>query len=220
MTSDRGSTVDPTTPADATTTTVARRPGRRPDRSKDAALLDAAVEVVAELGYDRTTMDLVAARAGTTKSAMYRRWSSKGALVLDAIVRLQEPETDLDRLPDTGSLREDLMALTLVYSREEGRRKLRLLAGLSSLVGHEPELTDAASAVVMDPWIAVCRRIIERAVARGEAATDRAETLARVVPSMTSYRLLVEREPVDRDFFVDLIDGVLLPALRPDQRPR
>lgn len=193
--------------------------GRRPDRSKDAALLRAAVEVVAEVGYDATTMDLVAARAGTTKSAMYRRWSSKGELTLDAVVALQEPETDLDDLPDTGTLRGDLLALTAPYATDEGRRKLHLLAGLSSLLGREPALVEAANAAVIEPWVDVCRLLVARAVDRGEAATEDLEAVARVVPSMTAAHVLVQRRPVDRAFFVGLIDAVLLPAVRPAPRP-
>ena len=192
----------------------ARRPGRKADPDKDAALLDATVEVVAEVGYDGMTMDLVAARAGTTKSAMYRRWSSKGELTLDAVVRLQGPEVDLEDIPDTGTLRGDLLALTEPYAAEQGRRKLRLLAGLASMLDRQPELAEAANAAVIEPWVEVCRLLIQRAVDRGEAATDDVEAVARVVPAMTSYRVLVRREPVDRAFFVGLIDAVLVPAVR------
>ncbi|SDD28449.1 TetR/AcrR family transcriptional regulator [Auraticoccus monumenti] len=195
--------------------TTARRSGRKQDRSKDAALLEATIQVVAEVGYDGMTMDLVAARAGTTKSAMYRRWPSKGDLVLEAVVALQEPETDLSRLPDTGTLRGDLVALTQPYASGEGQRRLRLLAGISSLARRAPELTTAANAALVDPWVEVCRLLVERAVGRGEAVTDDVDTVARIVPAMTSYRLLVEQGPLDSTFFVTLIDAVLLPAVRP-----
>jgi AcrR family transcriptional regulator len=189
------------------------RSGRKPDASKDAAILQATVDVVGDVGYDGMTMDLVAARAGTTKSAMYRRWSSKGELTLDAVVRLQGPEVALDNLPDSGSLRGDLLALTPLYLSETGRRKLRLLAGLSSLLGRHPELVDAANAAIIEPWVDVCRLLIGRAVERGEAVTNGVETVARVIPSMTSDRVLVQRKPLDHNFFVELIDVVLLPAV-------
>ena len=188
--------------------------GRKPDPSKDAALLDAAIEIVAEVGYDGMTMDLVAARAGSTKSALYRRWSSKGDLTLAAVARMQQAEIDLTTLPDTGTLRGDLLALTQPYSSAEGQLKLRMMAGLSSLLERDPGLVDAAHSVITAPWVEVCRLMIQRAVDRGEAETDDVETVARVVPSMTSDRVLVRRQPVDRDFFVGLIDAVVLPAVR------
>lgn len=205
----------PRSAATSTTPSVPGRPGRRPDPTLDDALLRATLEVVTEVGYDRTTMDLVAERAGTTKSALYRRWPSKGALTLAAVALLQEPETDLDRLPDEGSLRADLLALTAPYDTEAGRLKLRLMAGLSSQLGAEPELADAVTQVLVEPWVGVCRRIVERAIARGEAVSPDPDLVARVVPSMTAHRLVVERRPVDRDFFVGLIDAVVVPALRP-----
>lgn len=188
--------------------------GRKQDRSKDEALLDAAIEIVAEVGYDGMTMDLVAARAGSTKSALYRRWSSKGDLTLAAVGRMQQAEVDLATLPDTGTLRGDLLALTQYYGSDTGQLKLRMMAGLSSLLERDPALVDAAHSVIVEPWVDVCRLLIQRAVDRGEAASDGVETVARVVPSMTSDRLLVRREPVDRDFFVGLIDAVVLPAVR------
>jgi AcrR family transcriptional regulator len=188
--------------------------GRKPDPSKDAALLDAAIEIVAEVGYDGMTMDLVAARAGSTKSALYRRWSSKGDLTLAAVARMQQAEIDLATLPDTGTLRGDLLALTQHYGSDEGQLKLRMMAGLSSLLERDPGLVDAAHSVITEPWVEVCRLMIQRAVDRGEAETDDVETVARVVPSMTSDRVLVRRQPVDRDFFVGLIDAVVLPAVR------
>jgi AcrR family transcriptional regulator len=188
--------------------------GRKPDPSKDAALLDAAIEIVAEVGYDGMTMDLVAARAGSTKSALYRRWSSKGDLTLAAVARMQQAEIDLATLPDTGTLRGDLLALTQHYGSDEGQLKLRMMAGLSSLLERDPGLVDAAHSVITEPWVEVCRLMIQRAVDRGEAETDDVETVSRVVPSMTSDRVLVRRQPVDRDFFVGLIDAVVLPAVR------
>jgi AcrR family transcriptional regulator len=199
---------------DSTAATPRARPGRKPDRSKDDALLDAAVQVVAEVGYDGMTMDLVAARAGTTKSALYRRWSSKGELTLDAVVRLQQPEVDLAELPDTGTLRGDLIALTQPYASDEGQQKLRMMAGLSSVLDREPALLDAANAAITEPWVGVCRLLVQRAIDRGEAETDDIEAIARVVPSMTSDRILVRRMPVDREFFVGLIDAVVVPAVR------
>lgn len=207
----------PATPSKPAAGEAPPRPGRKPDRSKDEALLDAAIEIVAEVGYDGMTMDLVAARAGSTKSALYRRWSSKGDLTLAAVARMQRAEVDLATLPDTGTLRGDLLALTQHYGSDEGQLKLRMMAGLSSLLERDPALVDAAHSVITEPWVDVCRLMIQRAIDRGEAATHDVGTVARVVPSMTSDRVLVRRLPVDRDFFVGLIDAVVLPAVR--QRP-
>src|ERR1700734_4422967 len=81
--------------------------GRHLDASRDAALRDAALELLAEIGYDRLSIDAVAARAKASKMTIYRRWSGKAELVVDALSCLRKP----GEVPDTGSLRGDLQAL-------------------------------------------------------------------------------------------------------------
>src|SRR5690606_37400559 len=75
--------------------------GRKRDRLLDAKILDATLDVLAEVGASGLTMDLVAARAGSGKGAIYRRWESKSDLVVDAIAQLKRGHIDLPNLPDT-----------------------------------------------------------------------------------------------------------------------
>src|SRR5689334_21879509 len=77
---------------------VHRRPGRKPDPGRDAEILDAALQVLAEVGYAGMTMAAVAARAKAGKGTFYRRWPSKADLVLDAVGHLKRSQADLDRL--------------------------------------------------------------------------------------------------------------------------
>ena len=89
------------------------------------------------------------------------------------------------------------------------------MGGLASLEAHDLGLGEASGAAVIEPWIEANRKLISRAIERGEFSPEAdVETLARVVPSMGGYRSLVERKPFNGDFFVELIDRVLLPALR------
>ena len=61
------------------------RLGRKRDHTRDAEILDATIEVLAETGSDGMTIDMVAARAKAGKATVYRRWASKPDLVLDAV---------------------------------------------------------------------------------------------------------------------------------------
>ncbi len=191
------------------------RLGRKRDHTRDAAILDAALAVLAEIGYDAMTMDMVAAQAKAGKATVYRRWPSKAELVLDAVARMKRSAVDLDRLPDTGTLRGDLVALIKPQSLEEGARTLRVMAGLASLLAHDQTFAEAVNAAIIEPWAAAHRALMQRAVDCGEipAAAD-IETIAHVAPSMAAYRVLIQRKPFDRDFLVTLIDVLLLPALR------
>ncbi|MEV0162560.1 TetR family transcriptional regulator [Nonomuraea fuscirosea] len=83
-------------------------PARRSERSRQA-ILDAARELVSEVGYAKLTIEAIAARAGVGKQTIYRWWPSKGAVVLDAFLALSEagPERSM-ALPDTGDVAADL----------------------------------------------------------------------------------------------------------------
>ncbi|WP_264479150.1 TetR-like C-terminal domain-containing protein [Lichenihabitans sp. PAMC28606] len=159
-------------------------------------------------------MDMVAVRAKAGKATVYRRWSSKGDMVLDAVAQMKREQVDLSNLPDTGSLRGDMLALFKPSTVEESERKLRALAGLSALLAQDASLSGAASNAIVEPWVEANRAVLRAAIARGEIAADApVETMATIIPSLAAYRSLIERKPFDRAFLVEMIDHVLLPAL-------
>ena len=194
--------------------------GRKRDHSRDAALLDATLEVLAEVGAAGLTMDLVAARAGAGKATIYRRWPSKTELVIDAVAHMKRQQVDIEHLPDTGTLRGDLLGLFKPQSIEDGERKLKVMTGLASLLAEDQALADAANAAVVQPWADAHLALMRRAVERGEAsAAADLGTLSQVVPSMAAYRTLVQRKPIDLAFLVAMVDGVIVPALTPRSQP-
>ena len=196
------------------TTGHAPRPGRRRNHARDPEILQAALDVLAETGYDGMTIDLVAARARAGKATLYRRWTSKSDLVLDAVACLKKADLDLTRLPDTGTLRGDLIAMIKPHTIEDGERKLQIMAGLMSMLSRDPDLAEAVDAAIVEPRAAVNRFLMRRAIDRGEVSPHHdIDTLSMVTPSMVAYRVLILRKPVDREFLISLIDGVLLPAL-------
>src|ERR1700709_873862 len=101
--------------------------GRKRDHTRDPEILDAAIEVLAETGYDGMTIDMVAARAKAGKATVYRRWSSKAELVIDAVACMKSADVDPATLPDTGTLRGDLVAMIKPHRIEDGERKLRVM---------------------------------------------------------------------------------------------
>ncbi len=189
------------------------QPGRKRDHSRDLAILDAVLDVLAEQGYNGMSMDAVASRAKAGKATVYRRWPSKAHLVHDAIVRMAQQDVDLESLPDTGSLRGDIVALTRPDTF--GERRLKVIAGLTSmLVSDRTGLGAAAYTASVAVWVAANRVALERAVDRGEiAASADLALLSRLIPSMCMYRVAVERIALDPDFTYGLIDRVLLPAV-------
>lgn len=199
---------------------AASQPGRKRDPSLDARILDATLDVLTEVGAAELTMDLVATRAGAGKATIYRRWSSKSELILDAVARMKRNQVDLGNLPDTGTLRGDLLGLFKPQTNEERERRLKITGALASLLSQDAALAGAASAAVVAPWAAAQRALLERAALRGEipASVD-IDTLSRLIPSMAAFRTLVERKPIDLAFLLPLVDGVLLPAVGLSSEP-
>ncbi|WP_028047538.1 TetR/AcrR family transcriptional regulator [Cellulomonas sp. URHE0023] len=190
-------------------TTVARKPGRRRDESKDDAILAAARELLAEEGFDGMTMDAVADRAGTGKATVYRRWPSKVQLTVDAVVCARGMSADIADIPDTGSLRGDLLAVRLGRPADEAAE---LMHGLMSAVRENPGLATVFHEQFVASRVRLMRNLLERAQLRGELRPDiDLDMVAAVAPAMISYRKMVAGLKVDDAFVLQMIDSVILP---------
>src|SRR4051812_34431032 len=188
--------------------------GRPRDPRRREAILRAAIMLVAEIGYDRMTVEALAARAGVSKPTIYRRWpGGKKEIVVEAI---RAKHVDAESLPDAGSLRGDLLGLlgTMIAHIDEDAH---LAAGLISQLRASEEL-----ATLMRDEVAPLERrrydaLIARAVARGEVAADTRITplLSDVAGSVVFTRAVVTGEPLDQAFLEELVDHVLLPLFQP-----
>src|SRR5688572_24187121 len=109
----------------------------RIEGEREAEILDAAVEILIEHGYDRLTMDAVAARAKASKATLYRRWNSKQTLVVDAVIRSKKSAAPQE--VDTGSLRGDLVATFCGHGGLVERDSTLLLAAVVTAMHTDPE---------------------------------------------------------------------------------
>ncbi|MCO5998083.1 TetR/AcrR family transcriptional regulator [Actinoallomurus rhizosphaericola] len=195
-------------------TRPARPLGRKRDHSRDAEILQAARDVLAETGYEGMTVDMVAVRAKAGKATVYRRWATKEDLVLAAVACLKDNGPDSGELPDTGTLRGDLLAMIDPHWLGTSERRTRILAGLASMIAQAPELAQAVNSALVEPSAAAYRHLMRRAVDRGEVSADAdVDTVAQVIPSMAAYRVMFMNGTVDRPFMENLINRVVLPAL-------
>ncbi len=192
--------------------------GRKRDHTLDTRILEAAIEILAELGFDSMTMDMVAARAKSGKATVYRRWPSKAELVRDALIWMSQNSVELEHLPDTGNLRDDLLTLVKPYSLEFSERKLRVLAKLGSFFSEHRKIAEEASAGIFGPWTDFNRALMQRAIKRGEIpAQADIEMACQVIIAMTSYRSITQGQPFGRADYAALLDHILLPGLKHQQ---
>lgn len=179
--------------------------------AREAEILDATVRVLAEVGYDRLTMDLVATEAHASKATLYRHWSTKAELVVDAISRAkglpQEP-------PDTGSLRGDLLS-TWCGGNQGSSSKLpvSVMSGLMTAMHADEELATVFRERFLEPRWSEWIKVAERARDRGEIAdgVDLDFVLA-LLPALCSYFGAVRGCQLDNDFVERLIDEVVFPV--------
>jgi AcrR family transcriptional regulator len=187
--------------------------GRPRDPRRDKAIYDAVLELLAEVGFDRMSLDAVAARAGVSKPTIYRRCpDGKAALVAAAVAFRRETKP---AAPDTGSLRGDLLAMVRLMS-EQMVENAQLAGGLMGQLRTSAELREIFAEHVIEPERDRWRLLLERAVARGEIAAGATELFPDVGPSLIHGRVSFGSEPLDKAFAVELVDRVLLPILTQD----
>lgn len=192
---------------------VHSEPKHRPriEGAREEEILAATVTVVAELGYDRLTMDAVAAAAKASKATLYRRWSTKAELVVDAVSRAKGCPQPQD--VDTGSLRGDLLAVTCGDGGVTDELPMSVVAGLITALQRDEDLKAAFQERFLAPRVGLVNAIFGRAIARGEVAPDAdVELLANVVPAMCVHYAYVLGHHPDAEFVGRVIENIVLPA--------
>jgi AcrR family transcriptional regulator len=175
---------------------LAETVGRPRDRRIDAAVLRATVELLEEVGYARLSIAAVAARAATTKPAVYRRWPSKAWLVHEAAF----PTEDATLVPETDDLAADLAAMVRGAVDLFSRPVVRVaLPGLLAELASDPELHAGLQARLSDQVWGAMRRRVAAATARGalRPGVD-ASAVLEVVAGAALVALLV-RPPGELD---------------------
>jgi AcrR family transcriptional regulator len=178
---------------------------------REGEILDATVDLLLEVGYDRLTMDGVAARAKASKATLYRRWSGKHSLVVDALMRSKRSPDLADA--DTGSLRGDLLATYCGPGGFAGKDNPAMLAAIITALHTDDDFASEFRARVLAPKIEVSRRIYARAQQRGELAPDvDLDILTPALAGILLHRVFLLGLPVEETTVATVIDQIILPA--------
>ena len=198
------------TPRRAQTVEAGTRPRVEGDREQE--ILEATLDVLLEVGYDRLTLDAVATAAKASKATLYRRWNGKASLVVDALAHDKGPAPEP---PDTGSLREDLREAYCGLGGLATPRQTALFGSIITAITTDAEFAAAFREVVVGPKIATARTIWERAAARGEVSPDAdLEVLEPALAGILMHRAHLIGQPPTPELVTRVIDAVILPAAR------
>ncbi|MFJ9343850.1 TetR/AcrR family transcriptional regulator [Streptomyces sp. NPDC101733] len=186
---------------------------RRSDRSR-RAILDSALALVGEVGYDKLTVEAIAARAGVGKQTIYRWWPSKAAVLLDASLALAGEVEDGAApagFPDTGDLAADLKSVLRATVDEcADERYAAPVRALTAAGATDPELGARFHEQLLEPQLALYEARLRTARDAGQlpAEIDLRLTVEMLVGPLT-YRWLLRTAPLTHAFADALVDGVL-----------
>jgi AcrR family transcriptional regulator len=197
------------------TTAQTKRSNERGEE-RTQAILDATIELLAEVGYDRMTMDAVAARARSSKATIYRHWADKTALALAA---LHGHGSVVPDVPDSGSLRGDLERYVRQAIAAMAGTVGSLLSGMLAVAARDPELSALLAQQLHYEQLPLITDLIERARERKEVGPDvDPMIIGEVLPGALIMRILVLGLPGDEAFISRLVDHVLVPLLTAGNR--
>jgi AcrR family transcriptional regulator len=188
-------------------------PGRsaRLTGSREQAILRAAYELLGEVGYEALRFDAVALRARASKATLYRHWPGKAQLIAAAV---RTCKASLEDVPDTGTLRGDLVELLRLMAESMTGEDGPLLAALVMAMRSDEEFAREMRATYRTKQ-APTDVIVMRAVARGEVNADcDPELIPEIVPAQLFMHSFARGEPLDAAYIDHLIDDILLPLLK------
>ncbi|GAA2214265.1 TetR/AcrR family transcriptional regulator [Nonomuraea monospora] len=185
---------------------------RRRGAHLERAILDAAWDLLTQVGYARLSMEAVAAKASTSRPVIHRRWPTRARLALAAMDHFAPAET---APPDTGSLRTDLLAL---MEQVAGRTKTvhgEILAGMAAETARDPEAARALRA-----WLTTATRgrhvtaVVQRAAERGEIpAVQLLPRVATLPMDLIRNEVILYGQPPGKQTIAEMVDSIILPAI-------
>jgi AcrR family transcriptional regulator len=172
-----------------------------------AAIRDAVMNELAEVGYGRLSIEAVARRAGVGKTAIYRRWSNKLEMVLEIVSEVAGRSVPL---PDTGSFEGDLTLLMMIVSRAlQHRIASQIIPDLMAEAARNPQIAETLQKALHTHQTAVGDKLVGQAVARGELPAGADPELAvDLILGPLYWRLAVARTPISDDKLEKLIAAV------------
>lgn len=178
--------------------------------ARESELLAVTLGLLQQNGYDGLTVDDVAATAHASKATMYRRWPTKAELVLAAVT---EGIRQVSVPPNTGNLREDLLAIGTTVC-EQAHEHAGTMRAVLVEVSRIPELNDTLQREFFEQRKQVIIQVLHQAVERGEIDPDAIDDeLWDVLPGYLVFRSVIQNRMPTRRTVEALVDQVIIPGL-------
>ncbi|MGW0586865.1 TetR/AcrR family transcriptional regulator [Streptosporangium sp. NPDC002607] len=191
-------------------------PARRSERSR-RAILDAARELVSEVGYAKVSIEAIAARAGVGKQTIYRWWRSKGAVVFDSFLALSEgTHGEGMTLPDTGDIEADLKVVMRATVAEFADPDFEApIRALNTEIINDPDLAAQYREKLADPVDEAKKVRLRSAQRAGQIAADADLDLVLELLYAPLYQRWLHRSGPLTPEYADALVDLTLKAFRP-----
>jgi AcrR family transcriptional regulator len=185
---------------------------RRRGEALEQAIIAAAWEEIEEVGFTKLTMEGVAKRAGTSKPVLYRRWKDRTELII-ACAASRMPT--VDSIPDSGSLRGDLVELLTQLRERMSKVGPMVIVTMVNEITRDPSFRQNFLQKFLDRLMTLMNEaVLGRAIARGEITEEQlTERLRRLPIDLARNEFLITGSIPDQAI-VEIIDDVFLPALQ------
>lgn len=186
------------------------------DPARDARILRAATELLAEGGYPALTMDKAAARAGVGKATVYRRWRSRAELAAEALEHAGLADDVVAVRIGPGEVRAELIATLTTATHAPDTSRADLVAALVDTARQQPDLCDLVHQRYIESLHRAVEEVLTHAVERGDvrprATRECPLEVSAAVALLLHWQLVRGRELTDDDIEA-IVDQVLLPLL-------
>jgi AcrR family transcriptional regulator len=190
-----------------------RRLPRRRGEVLVEAIHAATLAELAESGYAGLSVERVAARARTSKAAIYRRWPARADLVAAAIGYARD---DLDDVPNTGNVRSDLFTVLRAAADRLAGPYGEAARGLITETLADPDATRAVRERLTTGRTQLIKAVLQRAAQRHQVGPQAlTPQLISLPATLLSHHYLLHGAPIEDQAINDILDHIVMPLLRP-----
>lgn len=186
--------------------------GRPVDKLRDLAILRAALELVAEQGYDCVTMDAIALRAHAGKATLYRRWKSKPYLIAEAIRFMMPCEQKVDPKRCGDNLRNYLCEILSIYFGIRDKVRQKVMLSIATAISRDKVLSEALHVDCIMDQTCILSDAIECNINK---KLDKAQLklLTDVGPALLFYELTITGKPIKMEYVEHIVDHLIIPII-------
>ena len=186
--------------------------GRPVDKQRDLAILRAALELVAEQGYDSVTMDAIALRAHAGKATLYRRWKSKPYLIADAITFIMPCEQKVEHERCEDNLRDYLCELLSIYFGVKDEVRQKVMLSIATAISRDKALSKAIHLDSITSQTSVFSDAIECIIDK-KLDNQKLKLLTDVGPALLFYQLIITGKPIEMKYVEHIVDDLIIPLI-------